>query len=185
MRWLDRFLQRWRERLARPWIPPGARVLDVGCHRGEFLQRLGTHIAPSIGIDPLAPDGPCGPHRLVRGLFADPCPVAAGTFDVVVLLATLEHVPDKPALVRRCGQVLRPAGRVVVTVPSPRVDTILGVLRRLRLLDGMSLEEHHGFDPTTTPALFAAGGFRLRHARRFQLGLNHLYVFEKDSYISP
>ena len=41
MRVVDRVLQDWRARVARRWIPPQARVLDIGCHQGEFLRRLG------------------------------------------------------------------------------------------------------------------------------------------------
>jgi hypothetical protein len=68
---------------------------------------------------------------------------------------------------------------VIVTVPSPRVDDILGVLTRLRLVKGMSLEEHYGFDPAQTESVFSPPRFRVAHRGRFQLGLNNLFVFEK------
>ena len=48
MKAVDRFLQSWRERKARAWLKPGMRVLDVGCHQGEFLQRLGGSIASHL-----------------------------------------------------------------------------------------------------------------------------------------
>ncbi len=44
----------------------------------------------------------------------------------------------------------------------------------------MSLEEHYGFEPGDTAVIFAGPRFRLLHHSRFQLGLNHLYVFEKQ-----
>jgi ubiquinone/menaquinone biosynthesis C-methylase UbiE len=49
----EQLLRRWRERIARPWIPSGANVLDIGCHQGELLARLGDAIGPSVGIDPV------------------------------------------------------------------------------------------------------------------------------------
>ena len=70
-------------------------------------------------------------------------------------------------------------GRVVLTVPSPRVDAIVDRMIRLGIADGMSLDEHHGFDPASTDRVFGTQGFRLLHRGRFQLGLNHLFVFEK------
>jgi hypothetical protein len=97
------------------------------------------------------------------------------------MLATLEHIRDKGPLSRECYRLLRPGGRVIITVPSLWVDEIIAVLRFLRLMDGMSLEEHHGFAPRTTPQIFARSGCALECWRRFQLGLNHLFVFRKPS----
>src|SRR5207249_1744547 len=115
--------------------------------------------------------------RIMPARFEVPAPFEDASFDVVVLLATLEHIRDKEGLIQECYRLVRWNGRVIVTVPSPYVDHLLAVLSALRLLDGMSLEEHHGFDPASTPSLFLAAGFRLEHSQRFQLGLNHLFVF--------
>ena len=92
------------------------------------------------------------------------------------MLATLEHIVDKEPLASECARLLTPGGRMIITVPSKVVDSIVGVLVRLRLADGMSLEEHHGYDPATTPAVFESHGFEVEHHRRFQLGCNHLFV---------
>jgi SAM-dependent methyltransferase len=181
MRLLDRVLQNWRARVARPWVPKGARVLDVGCHQGEFLHGLGDRIGPSVGLDPLVRPQPGERHALLPQLFTEPLAYPDASFDAVVLLATLEHIRDTAPLARECRRLLRPGGRVIITVPSPRVDTILAVLCRLRMLDGMSLEEHHGFDPRTAPQIFTQHGLVLEHWRRFQLGLNHLLVFRKPA----
>jgi SAM-dependent methyltransferase len=185
MRLLDRLLQHWRARVARPWIPGGAKVLDIGCHQGEFLKSLEGHIGPSVGMDPLAVPEQGQRCRLLAAPFRPPAPFANAAFDAVVLLATLEHIPDKHALAGECSRLLGPGGRVVVTVPSPRVDGILRLLHRLRLIDGMSLEEHHGFDPRQTPEVFGRYGFTLIRRRRFQLGLNHLFVFRREAPCPP
>jgi ubiquinone/menaquinone biosynthesis C-methylase UbiE len=179
MRALDRFLQSWRIRKARPWIPGGARVLDIGCHQGELFQSLGEQIGPSVGYDPLANSANAGRHSLVPEIFSQPSSFPDACFDVVIMLATLEHVQDKAPLAREFFRILRPRGRVIVTVPSSRVDTILGILHRFGLIEGMSLEEHHGFDPRTTPEIFAPHGFQLERRARFQLGLNYLFVFRR------
>ena len=179
MRFIDRVLQKWRVRKARRWIPAGARVLDIGCHQGELLRGLGDQIGPSVGYDPLARACAEPNFRLVPKLFPLPSPYEDASFDVVVMLATLEHIHDKEPFAREFFRILRPGGRVIITVPSHWVDGIIHTLCRLGLADGMSLDEHHGFDPRTTPDIFGQGGFTLERWRRFQLGLNNLFVFRK------
>jgi len=93
----------------------------------------------------------------------------------------LEHFPAAAYLdlASGCARFLKPGGHLVITVPSSLVDRILEVLKFLRLIDGMSLEEHHGFDAGQTPAIFPAADFRLIRRKRFQLGLNNLFVFQR------
>jgi SAM-dependent methyltransferase len=183
MRCIDRVLQKWRARMARPWIPEGAQVLDIGCHRGEFLSSLGERIGPSVGLDPQAVPQTNARYRLLAELFRPPMAFRDGSFDAVVLLATLEHIRDKDPLARECWRLLRPGGRVIITVPSRFVDVIVRFLCKVRLADGMSLDEHHGYDPRRTPEVFGRHGFVLERWRRFQLGLNHLFVLRKPELV--
>ncbi|HEY8494180.1 MAG TPA: class I SAM-dependent methyltransferase [Myxococcota bacterium] len=179
MKPLDRVLQRWRAGVAAAWVQDGARLLDVGCADGHLLRRLAPRLARAVGIDPEATPRVEDGVEILAGRFPGEPRLPDASFDCVTLLAVLEHVPDPAALARECHRVLAPGGRVVLTVPHPFVDRILEVGIRLRLLDGMESEQHHGFDPNDTPALFAAAGFRALAERRFQLGLNRLFVFER------
>lgn len=185
MKWVDRLLQRWRMARARPWVPAGARVLDIGCHEGEFLRALGDAIGPSVGFDPLAPAFQSPRYQLVPQSFPANSPLPDESFDVAALLATLEHLPEQQPVVDEIYRLLRGGGRVIVTVPARRVDGILDLLLRIGVIDGMSLEEHHGFDPSLTPSLFAPPRFVLGARSRFQFGLNNLFVFRKASRTKP
>jgi 2-polyprenyl-3-methyl-5-hydroxy-6-metoxy-1,4-benzoquinol methylase len=180
MRALDRVLQRWRASRARRWLRRGDRVLDIGCHQGEFLRSLRGFIGASVGLDPLA--RPCEETDLsIRATsFTEPTPWSDGAFDAIVMLATLEHIRDKEPLARECRRLLAPRGRIIVTVPAPLVDGIVAVLTRVRLVDGMSLEEHHGFRPAEVAPIFGRHGLSVRHHARFQCGLNHLFVLERE-----
>jgi 2-polyprenyl-3-methyl-5-hydroxy-6-metoxy-1,4-benzoquinol methylase len=164
------------------FLPAEARVLDVGCYDGALFARYADRIASGVGLDPLlASSGKRGKFRFV----ADGFPSAAlddQRFDVITFLAVLEHVQTTELASWRdaCSRLLVPGGVIVATVPSPRVDDILHVLMRLRLVEGMSVHEHHGFDPGHLPAAFAGTTLLLVAHRRFELGLNNLYVFRSD-----
>lgn len=179
MKLADRVLQRWRIAKALPWIRPGSHVLDVGCADGALFASSGGRICSGVGVDVSPPASwPAGPWLRQTGPFPAAAP-AEETYDAIVMLAVVEHV-DEATLkewATACVRLLRPGGRVVVTVPSPLVDRILHVGMALRIFEGIAAHEHHGFDPTQLPELFAASGLVIEHAARFQLGLNNLYVF--------
>jgi len=182
---LDRVLQRWRIRHAARWVPDGARVLDIGCFDDSLFRYLGRRLGLGLGLDPLLARPVDGERfRLRQGSFPR-MRAEEGPFDVITMLAVLEHVPGDELIgwAQTCFDVLVPGGLVVATVPAPAVDTILDVLIRLRVLHGMSVEEHHGFEPDMAPRVFSRAGFTVIQRKRFQLGLNNLFVFARPAGI--
>src|SRR6266700_7800263 len=115
MKWVDRLLQRWRCHLAHPWVPVGSRVLDIGCHQGEFLDSLGATLKGGIGYDPLATPHANGRYRLVTEHFPIPAPFRSGSFDAIVMLATLEHIRDKEPVVSECHRLLCAGARGILS----------------------------------------------------------------------
>ena len=119
--------------------------------------------------------------RMISGYFPDDMPPGCIPFDVITMLAVLEHFPPAQYsnLVGGIQKMLRPGGLLLITVPSPAVDEILKWLLKLRLIHGMSLEEHHGYEVDHTPRLFADPPFKLLIHRQFQLGCNNLFLFRR------
>jgi SAM-dependent methyltransferase len=184
MKRIDRFLQRWRIRQAARWIPNNSRLIDIGAYHGETFTALGYRLSEGFGIEPLLDSRIETPSFVIEPGYFPAVRPAQGDWDAITMLAVFEHIPDveQKKIVDACYDLLRPEGRVIITVPAHAVDRILSVLKFLHLIDGMSLEEHHGFIPTDTPRIFASPRFRLVQHSRFQLGLNHLFVFEKTNH---
>lgn len=53
----------------------------------------------------------------VSNVLIENAPFAAQSFDLVTSLSVVEHIPDAQAAVRRMWQMLRPGGRLVLSVP--------------------------------------------------------------------
>ncbi len=165
--------------MAIPHVHSSDRLLDIGCFDRLLIDRVLPRIESALGID-----AECTPSKdecveIRQGFFPGDFTLAESSFDCITMLAVLEHVDDPGPLAKECERLLTPGGRLVLTVPHPLVDQVLAVLMFFRLADGMSAEEHHGFDVSQTRPIFEQAGLRLVRERRFQLGLNRLFVFEK------
>jgi 2-polyprenyl-3-methyl-5-hydroxy-6-metoxy-1,4-benzoquinol methylase len=180
MKWLDYWLQSQRTRRVVPYVTPGGRVLDIACADGALFRVLDGRVGSGVGID-LDPVPPSTPDiTYVRGSFPRDMP-AGDPFDVVAALAILEHIPDEnqSEFATGCAACLKSGGRLVLTVPSPRVDDVLCILKTVRVVDGMHEEQHHRYDPRTAVATLERTGLVLERHSTFELGLNHLLVFRK------
>jgi len=181
MTFLDRFLQKWRIRKAMPYIPDQSVVLDIGCHEGELFQQLGSTLGYGVGIDPLLEkDVIHSKYELLKDLFPSER-TENKIYHCITMLAVLEHIPhdDQIKTIYACFELLHKEGVIILTVPHKKVDTILSILRKLHLIKGMQLNEHYGFDALEIPRLFENGGFTFVVHKKFQLGLNNLFVFKK------
>ncbi len=114
-------------------LRPGMTVLDLGCGEGRHAfeaYRRGAHVvAVDWGVDEVtttrrwlgaiadAGEAPRGArYEVVRGdLTALPVPDAS--VDRVMASEVLEHIPDDAAALAEIARVLKPGGRVAVTVP--------------------------------------------------------------------
>jgi len=99
----------------------GLRLLDVGCGGGllsEPMARLGADV---IGLDPAPTNIEVARlHAAQSGLTIDYRvgtveTVAAGeSFDVVLAMEVVEHVPDRDAFIAACAATLKPGGILFV-----------------------------------------------------------------------
>ncbi len=109
---------------------PGDRVLDLGAGSGfssEMLARFGYRVVaidPDLGAltnnraRPLFDRGRIEGEVTVTGAVAEALPFADATFDGVLAMNVLHHVPDLPAATHELARVTRPGCRVVFCEPG-------------------------------------------------------------------
>jgi SAM-dependent methyltransferase len=88
--------------------PPPARVLEVGCGRGDLARAIADSGYEVVAIDPDAPAGELFQAVSLEEFAAD------RTFDAVVASRALHHIPDLPGSVARIAGLLRPGGRFIL-----------------------------------------------------------------------
>jgi SAM-dependent methyltransferase len=120
---------------------------------GDLTEEAVASIRSLVGEDAL----------LVRG---ERLPFPDGSFDRVVVVDMLEHVPDEDAFVAELARITRPGGRLIVNTPHLKTTA----LRRLRLALGQTDEKHGHLRPGYTAERL---GELL--APRFELERHHTY----------
>jgi len=100
----------------------GERVLDLGCGAGRFVAALAAAGADPVGVEvaeaALARARRNAPGADLRLVAPDgSLPLEHGSVDLVWCSEVLEHVADGAQLLLEARRVLRPGGRLLVTVP--------------------------------------------------------------------
>jgi SAM-dependent methyltransferase len=127
-------LAQFAEGLARR-VPPGGRVLDLGCGTGD-LARVADAAGLRVTACDISPEmlrraasggsgraGPDGSGGAVGWVCLEPrwrrLPFESAAFDAVVAASVMEYVERPVDVLSECARVLRPAGIVLCTVPDP------------------------------------------------------------------
>ena len=106
--------------------PPEGVVLDVGCGNGIISRGLGAQGFNVYGIDvsdkaiEKARSRNTHPNVRFDVINAEQLVADGKTYDAVVLSEVLEHLQDPGSLLRVLYQSLKPAGKMIVTVPNGR-----------------------------------------------------------------
>lgn len=164
------------------------RVLDVGCGPGNLFIRNYIGEKNGVGVDFFAYEG-------VENVIGDPThlPFPDESFDTVTLIAVGGHIPQhlRVAEFREFARLLKPGGRLVMTEGEPVTQWLthqwqhvyFGLRGKVDMDHERGMEEDEQFCMPKQELLGYLNTPPLKHVgtRRFQWGLNHVYVAEKLS----
>lgn len=176
-------------------IPPGGRLLDLGCGRGGLVEQLELPLNQVVGVDPdlqslrehrLAARPPAMPR--VAG-FSEQLPFANASFDLVYASWLLEHLPQPARVFRQIGRVLRPGGLFVFITPNKRhpLSRLNRLAGRFAGLQGSAVQRLYGRAPEDTfPVSYRANtAAELQElARSGEMNLARLEAIPDPTYLA-
>jgi len=153
------------------------RLLDIGCGSNRLVQAyrqqggegLGVDIYPWEGVDLLVAD-------------SSHLPYPAESFDTIILVASLNHIPNREEVLEEVHRLLTPAGRLLVTSLTPRLSRLWHAWAfwdKDQHERGMKPGETWGFTHAELLEMFRRNHFRVISRQWFSWGLNNLYVCAK------
>ncbi len=123
---------KFKQILARLDDPTGKRGLDIGADNGviSYLLRQRGGRWDSADLDDRTVASirelvGSNVHRIDGG----PTPFENGSFDQVVIVDFLEHIPDDRGFARELARIIKPGGQVVINVPNLKPGSLLNRLR--------------------------------------------------------
>ena len=155
------------------------RLLDIGCGNNQLVRKYGHD---SIGVDVYDFGGDA---IIVEN--TSKLPFDDGSFDTVSFVASLNHIPNRREVLEEAYRLLSEGGRVVLTMISP----LLGIIRhKMAWWDpdqhhrGIGKGEQKGLTHKYILSIMENAGFRYIERKRFIMGMNNLYIFEKKPIIT-
>ena len=159
----------------RQHIDADDRILDVGCGIGSLEARFSDHNI--IGVDRSAEMVRTANERVSSPIvFGDArtLPLATGTVDVVVFVATLSFITELDSVLAEATRVLKPDGRLIALLLNTRSEYVQSNLER----EGSYFQRmvHRDTDELAEQILDCVDG-----AREHFLGIENQTVYESNT----
>jgi len=170
------------EVLARVGAADGRDVLEIGC--GEGMMFDGTSTSPvQMDVSFTRVSRAAGKCRYLLCGDGYALPFATGSFEIVLLVAVLEHTREPWRVLAEAKRVLKPGGRVIMVVPN---DATMSAGRLLLRKFPIRYPDHLTFTTPRKMRRWLADGFRITEAFHlpfralpFAANLYHFVVAER------
>ena len=183
--YLEPILRWMRVRRVINHIPKNSVVLDVGCGKtAAFLRAISYKIKQGIGIDFKTENTKIDNIEISQIRLESDLPFDESSFDVVTMLAVLEHIENEQQILQEIHRVLVPGGKLVITVPSVWSQPVLELLAyKLKIVSEAEILDHKRYynREKLRKVLVEVTGFQEFHHKYFQCWMNNFCTVVKRS----
>jgi len=169
------------DRLIRPHLRAGSRLLEIGCGAGNLLLQATVAGSYPVALDlsrqaltfvrsrleeaQSAPEGPNG--FACTQAIGESLPFGDNLFDCILLSEVVEHLEIPQISIREAARLLCPGGRLLVTTPNYRSfwPVMEWAVDRLNMAPKMAGEQHISrFYPSSLTKMLVESGLRMEYA---------------------
>ena len=169
------------DRLIRPHLRAGSRLLEIGCGAGNLLLQATVSGSYPVALDlsmqalsfvrsrleeaESAPEAPSG--FACTQAIGESLPFPDNTFDCILLSEVIEHLEAPQISIREAVRVLCPGGRLLVTTPNYRSfwPVMEWAVDRMNMAPKMAGEQHISrFHPSSLKRILVESGLNVAYA---------------------
>lgn len=182
---LEPILRKMRLKRVISHIPKNSILLDVGCGTyATFLKAISPDIKQGFGVDFKVDNTQIGNIQTTQIILDNKLPFEDSTFDVVTMLAVLEHIEKEQEILKEIYRVLLPGGKLIITVPSVWSQPVLEFMAyKLRIVSEAEIRDHKRYynREKLKKVLIEDNGFEEFNHQYFQLWMNNFCTVVKRS----
>lgn len=166
-------------------IPKNSLLLDVGCGTSAaFLKAISPNLKQGFGVDFKVDDAQFNNIQTTQLRFDNKLPFDDASFDVVTMLAVLEHIEKEQEILKEIYRVLVPGGKLIITVPSVWSQPVLELMAyKLKIVSEAEIRDHKRYynREKLHKVLIENIGFDVFNHEYFQLWMNNFCTVVKRS----
>ncbi|MDJ0717915.1 MAG: class I SAM-dependent methyltransferase [Prochloraceae cyanobacterium] len=166
-------------------IPQNSIILDIGCGTSAtFLKTISPKIKQGFGVDFKVENATYSNIKTIQLRLDGRLPFPEDSFDVVTMLAVLEHIENEEKILKEIERILVSGGKLIITVPSTKAQPILEFLAyKLKIISEAEIKDHKRYYNRSKlkKLLIEKSGFEEFSHQYFQLWMNNFCTVVKRS----
>lgn len=161
--------------MIRKRIKKGAVMCDIGCGKNASLVTgLAEDLKKGVGLDARTENETRGNIETMSADLENKLPLPSETFDLVTVLAVLEHIENDSKLLGECHRILKKDGKILITVPT-KANRPVGefISYKLKLINPDHYHDHKRYyDKKRLRGDLDRAGFKNSRLEYWEFGMN-------------
>ena len=181
---LSNFLIKQRQNTVKPYLDKKKNILDLGCgvfSWGNLLQPATSYTGVDIEPDIISFNKEHYPEYFFyqKNLDQEELSLPLGNFDLVIMLAILEHLENPAKVLREVKETLQDDGIIILSTPHPRGESVLEIGSKVKIFSQDKHQHQPLFDRKKIQDIAEQADLKIVEFRSFLFGFNQKVVLSK------